>query len=337
MPEYEYTAITMEGKDVAGKIDAADVGDAISQLRQKKLCPLKVKLVYGMEPTREQKVEYMKRAGRFAQQGRNPFMVFIDRIRGKMRLRAFDKQQEKERRKLLPRKDEIISNTFAILDANLRKASIAQIGGFRPPDDSLCSWFGDVFVCKEGEEWPQWDRVVGKKGVYLTPLGQFNLTEAPYVPEKLKQFKMITVFIDDDYLPFDKAHGHGWIVRAYKSLEDLVPLEKPDVDFEIKPFPMKWELVENEGPSWEDAWGITDLTEYNLVADSEFYDRYQNSEKTKLGGYPALIQGELRFGINDFVFQIGTEEKAGWYWGDCGIGYFGLNDIGEWLFEWTCY
>ena len=63
----------------------------------------------------------------------------------------------------------------------------------------------------------------------------------------------------------------------------------------------------------------------------------EKSEKTKLGGYPALIQGELQFGINDFVFQIGTEEKAGWYWGDSGIGYFGLNDEGKWLFEWTCY
>jgi len=73
------------------------------------------------------------------------------------------------------------------------------------------------------------------------------------------------------------------------------------------------------------------------VADSEFYDRYENSEKTKLGGFPALIQGELSFGLEKFVFQIGTEEKAGWYWGDCGIGYFGLDDAGKWLFEWTCY
>lgn len=337
MPEYEYTAITWLGKDVSGTINAVDAGDAIAQLRHKKLIPLKMKLVYGMELPRNEKVEYMKRIARFRNERQNPFSFLIARLRGKMRQHAYRKEQDRKRKKLLPRKDEIISGAFSILDSHLRKASVAQVGGFRPPEDVLCSWFGNVLVCKEGEEWPQWDRVVGKKGVYMTPLAQFNLTEAPFVPEKLKRFKMITVFIDDDYLPFDKPYGQGWIVRAYESLEDLVPLKRPEVEFEIKPFPMKWEIVENEGPSWEDAWSITDLTEYNLVTDSEFYDRYKNSEKTKLGGYAALIQGELRFGVNDFVFQIGTEEEAGWYWGDGGIGYFGLNDEGQWLFEWTCY
>jgi len=337
MPEYEYKAITKMGKDVSGTIEACDVGDAILKIRNKKQYPLKIKLAYGMELTREQKVEYMKRAGRAAKQGQNPFKKFIDRILGKMRLRAFNKQQEKERQKLMVRKDEIISNAFSILDSLLRKASVAQVGGFRPPDDPLASWFGDVLVCKEGEEWPSWKHPVSLKRVFLTPLAQFNLTEAPFVPEKLKQFKMITIFIDAEELPFDRLHGEGWAVRAYESLEDLVPLKRPDIEFEVKPFPMKWELVENEGPSWEDAWSVTDLTEFNYVTDGEFYDRYENSEKTKLGGFPALIQGELSFGLEKFVFQIGTEEKAGWYWGDGGVGYFGLNDAGEWLFEWTCY
>ena len=40
---------------------------------------------------------------------------------------------------------------------------------------------------------------------------------------------------------------------------------------------------------------------------------------------------------DDFMFQIDSEEKASWMWGDCGIGYFGLDDNGQWLFEWTCY
>lgn len=337
MPEYEYTAISKAGKEVSGKIDAFDLGDAILKIRQKKLYPLKAKLIYGMELPRDQKVDYMNRTSRSLQKGQNPFMFLIARLRGKMRQRAYRKEQERKRKKLLPCKDEIISNAFSILDSHLCKASVGVVGGFRPPEDPLCSWFGDVLVCKEGEIWPQWDRVVGKKGVYLTPLAQFNLTEVPFVPEKLKRFKMITVFIDDDYLPFDKPYGQGWIVRAYETLEELVPLKRPEVKFEIKAFPMKWELLENEGPSWEDAWSITDLTEFNLVTDSEFYDRYENSEKTKLGGYPALIQGELGFGINNFVFQIGSEDKAGWMWGDCGIGYFGLDDEGQWLFEWTCY
>ena len=337
MPVYEYTAITNEGEEVSGMIDAVDLGDAISIIRQKKLIPLKADRVYGMELTKEQKNEYMKRTARLQKLQQNPFLFLIARLRTKMKQRAYRKQQEKERKKLLPRKNEIISNVFSILDDHLRKASVGEVGGFRPPDNPLCSWFGDVLVCKEGEEWPSWKHPVSLKTVFLTPLAQFNLTEAPFVPERLKQFKMITVFIDAEELPFDRLHGEGWVVRAYNSLEDLVPLKRPDVEFEIKPFPMKWELVENEGPNWEDAWSIADLTEFNYVTDGEFHDRYENSEKTKLGGFPALIQGELSFGLEKYVFQIGTEEKAGWYWGDGGIGYFGLNDAGEWLFEWTCY
>ena len=337
MPEYEYTAITKMGKEVSGKIDAVDLGDAILRIRQKELYPLKAKIVYGMELPRNQKMDYMNRTARFLKPGQNPFMFLIARLRGKMRQWAYRKQQELKRKKLLPRKDEIIFDAFAALDSHLRKTSVAQVGGFRPLEDPLASWFGNVLVCKEGEAWARWDRVVGKKGVYLTPLAQFNLTEAPFVPEKLRQFKMITVFIDAERLPYEKPCGEGWVVRAYESLEDLVPLKRPDIEFDIKAFPMKWELVGNEGPSWEDAWSITDLTEFNLVTDSEFHDRYHNSEKTKLGGYPALIQGALSFGLDKFVFQISSEDKAGWMWGDCGIGYFGLNDEGKWLFEWNCY
>jgi len=124
-------------------------------------------------------------------------------------------------------------------DVDLSAHPVGAVGGFCPPEDPLCSWFGNVLVCKEGEEWPSWKHPVSLKTVFLTPLAQFNLTEAPYVPEKLKRFKMITVFIDAEELPFDRLHGEGWAVRAYESLEDLVPLKRPDVEFETKAFPMK--------------------------------------------------------------------------------------------------
>lgn len=265
----------------------------------------------------------------------------IESFQGNQRVGSSRKQQKEERQKLMPRKDEIIAETFAILDKHLRKASIAEVGGFRPPEEMTASWFGDVLVGKPGEDWPQWEPKVGKK-TYLTPLAQFNLTEAPFLPEKLKRFKMITVFIDAERLPFGNPNrgnpnGEGWLVRGYESLEELVPLPRPDVKFDIKAFPIKWQFVENEGPSWEGAFEITDLTEFNLVTDDEFFDRYDNSERTKLGGYPTLIQGELGFNMNDFVFQIGTEEKAKFYLGDCGVSYFGLDDNGQWFFEWTCY
>ena len=38
--------------------------------------------------------------------------------------------------------DEKARATFTKLNRYLRKASVARIGGFRPPDDPNTSWFG---------------------------------------------------------------------------------------------------------------------------------------------------------------------------------------------------
>lgn len=337
MPEYEYKAINSNCAEKNGRIKAVDYGEAISKLRQKKLYPVKLNIVFGMELTKTQKADYMKRFSPFSQKGLHPIMTLFDRLIKKIRLHFHYKREKQTRKNLLIRKDEIISNAFSILDAHLRKTSIAEPRGGRPPENMKASWFGNVLLCKEGESWPQWKHPVSLKTTYLTPLAQFNLTEAPYLPEKLRRFKMLAVFIDAEELPYERPHGEGWVVRAYESLEELVPLTRPDVEFDIEPFPIQWTLSEKDAPSWEDAWKITDLSDFNCVADSEYHDRYTSIENTKLGGYPALIQGELQFGIHDFIFQIGTEDKAGWYWGDSGIGYFGLDDKGKWLFEWTCY
>jgi hypothetical protein len=55
--------------------------------------------------------------------------------------------------------DEVIAETFAALDRHLRRASIAEVGGFRPPDDPIASYFGGRFVGRRrrnvaAERWP---------------------------------------------------------------------------------------------------------------------------------------------------------------------------------------
>lgn len=39
---------------------------------------------------------------------------------------------------------------------------------------------------------------------------------------------------------------------------------------------------------------------------------------------------------DDFVFQIGSEEKPNWMWGDNGTGYFYFRE-GRWTMHWDCY
>jgi hypothetical protein len=52
------------------------------------------------------------------------------------------------------KREDIISRVFAVVDQALRPASVAQIGGFRPPQSLLTSWFGGHFFGAQSEVWP---------------------------------------------------------------------------------------------------------------------------------------------------------------------------------------
>ena len=229
-------------------------------------------------------------------------------------------------------RDEIIESTFAELDRHLRKASIAQVGGFRPPDDPLTSWFGGHFLALPDESWPENDH-----GPML-PLIQVRTDELPYKPNFLSDIAFFTVFIDCKELPVDAAtNGDHWIIRTYKTLDGLTPITPP-VESWLRPFPIKWSLTEDEGPQWDDAWGLHDLRPFNGLNDciNLFYDRYHQHSFTKIGGWPSYIQSGM-YDPDRFVLQIGSEEKPRWMWGDNGNGYFYIDEKDEWILLWDCY
>lgn len=42
----------------------------------------------------------------------------------------------------------------------------------------------------------------------------------------------------------------------------------------------------------------------------------------------------------EYIFQVDSEEKAGWIWGDAGTGYFGRGSgvaKDQWALAWQCY
>lgn len=208
----------------------------------------------------------------------------------------------------------------------------------RPPESPLASWFGNVLVGGPGESWPV------DRGRPMMPLCQLNLTEAPFRPEVLADVALLTVFIDAEELPASTPNGNGWLLRAYPSLDNLVVLSKPtDVNGGVKPYAVRWELVEEDFPCWDDASGM------NLPPDvsDDYDDLFENREGTKIGGWPSLIQSEIYWApFNkhpahpEFAFQINSEPKAHWAWGDGGVGYFGRGTgehRGEWTLEWQCY
>lgn len=211
------------------------------------------------------------------------------------------------------------------LRTHLRSASIATAGGFRPADDPVTSWFCRG-VARPGEGLPRWD------GKPMFPLLQIRVDELPFVPQQLAHLSLIVLFHNLHCHPFDLPHGEGWLIREYETLADLAPL--PLLPHPYRPFPIRWTRIDDDSPGWEDAWSLLDLSAVNEddAASEAFFRDFKVYPATKVAGYPKEIQHGV--GLEDFVFQVGSEEKVGWMWADNGIGYFFRSPAGEW--RWSC-
>ena len=225
-----------------------------------------------------------------------------------------------------------VAEVFAQIDALRRKASIAEIGGFQPPDDPRSSWFGGHAVGLPHETVPEAD------GGPMFPLLQVNCSELPHVPDQLRETALFVVWLSQTEIPLDRPHGDGWLVREYPSLDGLQPLDGLTKPSHVKTLPIRWALSETESPDWEEASECVDLESVNSSeeASDEFSSRFSNHPGTKVGGYATEIQHGTECDAS-FVFQIGSEEKPNWMWVDSGIGYFLKTDEGEWEFECQFY
>lgn len=137
------------------------------------------------------------------------------------------------------------------LRTKLRPASVAQVGGFRPSEDPMTSWFlKGVSLADEGL--PTW------KGKPMFPLLQIRVDELPVIPDQLKGIALLVLFHNLEQHPFDEPHGEGWLIREYATLEGLQLL--PELDTPYRAFPVQWLSVIDDAPGWEDAWDIIDLS-----------------------------------------------------------------------------
>jgi Domain of unknown function (DUF1963) len=213
-----------------------------------------------------------------------------------------------------------------------RPACVAQVGGFRPPQDPLASWFGRVRVALPGESWPTTD------GAPMLALAQFNLRELPCrPPPALADVALLTLFLGPWQFPVDEPNGVNWALRAYSYLDDLVPLAEPTParagdpklrkgqDLTLRPFPIRWQqrldlpcrddLPAELADAW-DRW-VKDRSATELTGDG-----------TKIGGWPYCIQSQVQWrtggglvGDCQYVLQVGSQHKAGLSWGSQGLGY----------------
>jgi len=216
-----------------------------------------------------------------------------------------------------------------------RPACQMIVGGFRPPADPFTSWFGRVCIAAPEETWPIF------QGEPMLPLCQIKCSELSIVPEVLRDMAFLTLFIAAGRLPeIWSANGEGWLLRSYQTGQPLTALETPlQLKSPIKAFPVRWETIEQDFPCREDA----DATITNArmrEAFEEHYEEFPRHYCSKVGGWPSIVQ----FGLFEwmppkltYVFQIDSEYKAHWAWGDQGVGYFGCaleQDGPHWYLEW---
>ena len=215
--------------------------------------------------------------------------------------------------------------TMEELRKRFRVPMVAEIGGFRPPGDARSSWFGAGCI-REGGMMPMAD------GGPMFPLLQINTAELPQAVPAFGPAKLVVVWISNAGVPFGRPHGDGWRIVMHESLDGLVPAQGPKPDH-LKPQPVRWHVGEPERPGWEESWDHLDMTGIN--DSKEHWDVFfglPHHYFTKIGGYASEVQHVVDQAA-DFVFQIGSEEKAQWQWVDSGVAYFSRGTDGKWKME----
>ena len=239
--------------------------------------------------------------------------------------------------------DEIIKEKSDFLKEKIKelKEKIArpctefETKNFDYDDENKVSWIGRVFLCKEDEveERPKDD-----KGETMYPLAQFYLANLPYLPEALKKFEYITVFMGEDFPEYNEENegvsknGDGWILRTYTKDDVLVKNEYlRDDNICPKAYPLEAKFHAEDYPVW-DGGGLDEELEDEICDLSDEYDEETDEEKKeedilnyyddiantqtylhKFGGYPSYCQPGLGLEVEEgyhFVFQISSDDVA---------------------------
>jgi hypothetical protein len=218
---------------------------------------------------------------------------------------------------------------------NTRKASLLNVGGFRPTGDPVASHFGMEPLCLPDEPWPQ------SNGTPMLFVCQLNLTAAPVVPDRLKDIQLMTLFVDPSMSSFEEENGANWCLRTYQSVDGLVKSVRP------ANAPRARRGLEC---SWQECTDHPNHDDPEKVLPAGFDDsdlELENVARTKIGGYVTTVQSEPWWDYRGhptnpaYAFQIASEPKAGVVWGDEGILHFargtepGSDD--RWFLDWQMY
>ena len=191
--------------------------------------------------------------------------------------------------------------------------------------DPFATLFGTVRLARKAQAWPALD------GIPLWPLCQINLTQAPLVPDALRDLALITVFVSGAHpvAPTriintkDPDPAATWALRSYTALDGLTIPNHPAHYSPLSPCLGEWEPITPDFANHDMAGHVVDTGANDVCA----FDWSHSVAQTKLGGWPATVQSAPWWddrragGTWDFVMQIENEPAAKWQgWGD-GTAY----------------
>jgi hypothetical protein len=244
----------------------------------------------------------------------------------------------------------MVDDLIDILRRSRRSSAVADVLSGRPADVGPVSCMGGAFYGAPGESWPTNDHGL------MIPLLQIVVPALPVVPESLAEFSLLTVFLDRTDMPPDGQadNGDGWLLRAYRAVDTLVPLKSPpdlwageypkdrrhvafDKQFPPRVTRLSWRRSDADDPNWESFGALMPRFDWDF---DELHPRYEaistREYGTKVGGWPTSIQDGGAVSEGEFAFQVATLEKARVMIGDNGNVYVFRTPDG-WQMTWDCY
>jgi hypothetical protein len=205
-----------------------------------------------------------------------------------------------------------------VVGANLRSASIAEIGKLPPPDDPLASCYGGHGVALPSEPLPDY-----YEGAPMFPLLQVNCGELPFVPAELAGVALFVLWVSNRAINAISygTHDQGIVVREYKTLKGLAPVSDIEKPRGLKPQGVKWTLVQ-DAPIRAGA-----------------REKSVNHRGTKIGGYPTVLYDDLSESSakGTYVFQVPCRSNwnpLGHIWiKDFDFAYFLRSESGGWQWD----
>lgn len=218
-----------------------------------------------------------------------------------------------------------------LIDPCLKSASVATLQSCHAIDPYR-SMAGHISFLGKSERWPLYD------GLAMFPFCQILMQDLPVVPEPLRPYALITVFlisypVDGEVhcgLPrYCDPEDAQYVIRAYRTLDETVVVDRSGY-FETEPRLLQFTRIDDDAPPIEriPIPAGTDLRALQKALRRE----YRTHRGFKVGGYPQLWQDPFD-GIEDYVIQLGVL-AFDCSWGDEGNAYVMLDAAGRFSLQW---